>query len=98
MSPENFNFSVRLALPVIPLEAAIRVLGGVIEQLPQPTEVVLLPSLLGPVHVGHVDQTGGFRLARLRPLTLLPLGSLGAFSLRLCHLGRNAVLFFGIPG
>src|SRR5438132_8017372 len=51
---ERLQGQVRLQLPIVPFKTAVRRILGVIQQLPQPTDIVLLPGLLGQVHARAV--------------------------------------------
>src|SRR6266567_998727 len=56
---------MELPLPVIPFKPTVRRLLGFLEQLLQPADIALLPSLLGQVHVGAIEQAprvGFFRV------------------------------------
>ena len=67
-----------LPLPVVPFKTTVRRLLRLFQQLPQPTDVVLLPGLLGKVHVGRIEMALGSDFLRVRPQALLFLCFLGA--------------------
>ena len=73
-----------LPLPIEPFKTAIRRVPGVIEQLSQPTDIALLPGLLGQAHVGPIEMAASFGCFRVCPQALPRLG--------------EPLLLFGIPG
>ena len=85
-------------LPIIPLKAAIRRVLGLCQQLPQATEVVLIPSLLGQVHIRHVEQVVGFGFLRVRLEARPLLRLLRRLSFVAFGLGGEPLLLFGVPG
>jgi len=53
---ERLQGQVSLPLPVVPFKTTARCRLRVFQQFPQPTDIVLLPSLLGQVQVGHIEE------------------------------------------
>ena len=88
---ENRLLQVTLPLPIEPFEITVRKILDIFQQLPQPTDVLLPPGILGQVHVGHVKEAvcNGFLLLGLERLFVralflnvgFGLGFLGAHGL-----------------
>src|ERR1044071_8528965 len=98
VASELLQGQVNLPLPIVPFKTSVRGSFGLFQQLPQPTDVVLLPSLLGYVQVGHIEEAASFGSLRLGSQALLLLGLLGGLSFPLRRLGGETLLFLGITG
>ena len=61
---------VNLALPVVPLETALRESARFIQQIAQVADVVLIPRVLRQIHVGNVEQPPSITFTRFSFLAL----------------------------
>src|SRR5205807_389768 len=60
MASQRLQGQVSLPLPVVPFKTTIRRRLRLVQQLPQPAEVVLLPGLLSKVHIGYIQEEARF--------------------------------------
>ena len=74
-------------MPIVPFKTTVSRRLRLFQQLPQTNDIVLLPGLLGEVHVGCIEMALGGDFLRISPQALLFLGLLGGLGLRLRGLG-----------